>query len=520
MRPIILLLVLSISLCACNDPATKSTTTLPRIAIAGLGIESSTFSPALTDSAAFHSRYGNDIFKAYRFMGTDSSLRKRADWIPVLVGKSLPGGAVTRAAYDQLSNRLLDSLKAHTPYDGLYYDIHGAMSVIGLDDPEGDLLKRIREVVGYETLISTSMDLHGNVSEALAANTDLITCYRMAPHEDAMDTKRRAVGSLIDRIETGKGKPAYKAWIPIPVLLPGEKTSTRIEPGKSIYAAVEPASKQPGVVDAAIWIGYAWADEPRNHAVVMVTGDDKAAVTSNAEQLAQRFWAHRKQFGFVAPTLPWKETLDSAIKSNKHPFFISDMGDNPTAGGAGDVTWTLNQLLNDPRFKAATGPSLIYASIPGPDLVEQAVKAGVGGTVDGYAGAKVDARFSPPAHIKGIVHSIVKGDRDAVVEAVIKTGSLFVIVTQKRKPYHNEIDFTRLNLAPRKTDIVVVKIGYLQPELYAMRADWIMALTPGGVDQAIEQLPYKRIKRPMFPFDKDMADPDLKARLIPLSSRK
>ncbi|WP_431216415.1 M81 family metallopeptidase [Puia sp. P3] len=64
------------------------------------------------------------------------------------------------------------------------------------------------------------------------------------------------------RLETGKGRPAYKAWIPIPVLLPGEKTSTRIEPGKSIYAAVAPAAAQPGVIDAAIWIGYAWADEP------------------------------------------------------------------------------------------------------------------------------------------------------------------------------------------------------------------------------------------------------------------
>lgn len=453
-------------------------------------------------------------------MGADSSLRKQANWIPALVGKSLPGGAVTRAAYDALSNRLLDSLKAHLPYDGVYYDIHGAMSVVGLDDPEADLLKRIREVVGYETIISTSMDLHGNVSESLAENTDLITCYRMAPHEDAMETKRRAVANLLDRIGTGKGKPAYKAWIAIPVLLPGEKTSTRIEPGKTIYAAVEPASKQAGIVDAAIWIGYAWADEPRNHAVVMVTGDDKAAVTSNAEQLAQRFWAARKQFGFVAPTLPWKEALDSAIKSTKHPFFLSDMGDNPTAGGAGDVTWTLNQLLNDPRFKSSNGPSLIYASIPGAELVEQAVAAGVGGKVDGYAGAKVDSRFSPPAHIQGTVHSIVKGDKDAVVEVVIKTGSLFVIVTQKRKPYHNEIDFTKLDLAPRKTDIVVVKIGYLQPELYAMRADWIMALTPGGVDQAIEQLPYKRIKRPMFPFDKDMPDPDLKAKLIPVSNKK
>ncbi len=176
------------------------------------------------------------------------------------------------------------------------------MSVVGLDDPEGDFIVRIRKVVGKKTLISTSMDLHGNVSWRLAENTDLITCYRMAPHEDAMQTRERAVENLVDRIENGKGKPAYKAWIPVPILLPGEKTSTRIEPGKSLYQAVGTAAAQKGIVDAAIWIGYAWADEPRNHAVVMVTGDDKEKVTRTAEQLARSFWDDRLEFGFVAPT--------------------------------------------------------------------------------------------------------------------------------------------------------------------------------------------------------------------------
>jgi microcystin degradation protein MlrC len=328
-----------------------------------------------------------------------------------------------------------------------------------------------------------------------------------------MQTKQRAVEDLLGRIESGKGKPAYKAWIPIPVLLPGEKTSTRIEPAKHVFGAIAPTLAQDGIIDGGIWVGYPWADEPRNHAVVMVTGDDKEKVTGAAEQLARSFWDARKGYAFVAPTKPWDECLDSALASHKHPFFISDMGDNPTAGGAGDVTWTLNQLLSRKEFKSAGGPSLIYASIPGPDLVKAAVAAGVGGHVDSYAGAAIDARFSPPAHIVGTVESIVSGDQDAVVEVVVRVGSLHIIVTQKRKPYHKEIDFTRLGLAPRKTDIVIVKIGYLEPELYAMRADWIMALTPGGVDQDIEHLPYKRILRPMFPFDKEMKDPDLSARL-------
>lgn len=492
---------------------------LPRIAIAGIAIESSTFSPAQTDEAAFHALYGKDVLSRYPFFAKGSPLLKRATWIPTLTGHALPGGIVTREAYESLVNKTLDSLKKHLPYDGLFFDIHGAMSVVGLDDPEGDFITRIREVIGTKTIISTCMDLHGNVSWRLAENTDLITCYRKAPHIDAMESKQRAVENLLERLESGKGKPRYKAYIPIPILLPGEKTSTRIEPGKSLYAEVAPAAAQKGIVDAAIWIGYAWADAPRNHAVVMVTGDDKEKVKKTAEKLAQKFWEVRNQFVFVAPSGTLQEALKKSLASKVHPFFISDSGDNPTAGGAGDVTWTLTQILKNPAFSNENGSSLIYASIPGAQFVKKAIAAGVGKHVDGFAGAVVDSRFAPPVHLSGTVESIVYGDKDAEVEVVVKVGSVNVIVTKKRKPYHKEIDFTRLGLNPRKTDIVVVKIGYLEPELYAMRADWILAITPGGVDQNLERLPYKRIMRPMFPFEKNMKDPDLSAKMVPLSDQ-
>ena len=115
--------------------------------------------------------------------------------------------------------------------------------------------------------------------------------------------------------------------------------------------------------------------------------------------------------------------------------------------------------------------------------------------------------------------AIKTGDRDAEVEVVVKTGSVNVIVTSKRKPYHYEKDFTDLDLNPRDTDIVVVKIGYLVPELYDMRGDWLMALTPGGVDQDLKRLDYKRIKRPMFPLDPEMSEPNLSARLIEISNK-
>lgn len=488
-----------------------------RIAIAGLGIESSTFSPALSHEDAFRVREGNAILDAYPFLTTDSADYESVQWFPALVGRALPGGIVTREAYESLMGKMLEGLKKNLPYDGLFFDIHGAMSVVGLDDPEGDMIERIREVVGYETIVSTSMDLHGNVSWRLAKNSDLITCYRMAPHEDAVESDKRALDNLLSRLQTGKGKPAYKAYIPVPILLPGEKTSTRVDPGKSLYARVAPAANQPGVVDAAIWIGYAWADEPRNHAVVMVTGDDQERVTSTAEDLARNFWEVRNDFEFIAPVATLEESLDKAVASDKRPFMISDMGDNPTAGGAGDVTWTLREILDRPEFKSANGPTLIYASIPGPEFVEKAIAAGVGGKVDGEAGAAVDNRYAPPVRLQGVVKAIEHGDQHAGTEVVVQIGSVHVIVTKKRKPYHHERDFTNLGLDPRNTDIVVVKIGYLVPELYDMRADWIMALTPGGVDQDLERLEFKRIQRPMFPFDKEMDDPDLSTKLVPLS---
>ena len=515
-----LLIVATLASCEQKEKETEKQTEsdLPRVAIAGIAIESSTFSPARSNEEAFHADLGEAVLNKYPFLAQDSLDRNRAMWFPTLQGHALPGGMVTREAYDSLLKKTLDMLRENLPYDGLFLDIHGAMSVEGLDDPEGDFIARVREVVGPETLISTSMDLHGNVSKRLAHQSDLITCYRMAPHEDALESKKRAVDNLLDRLESGKGRPAFKAWIPVPILLPGEKTSTRIDPGKSLYAEVAPVASRKGVVDAAIWIGYAWADEPRNHAVVMVTGDDREAVKAGAEQLADSFWKVRNEFEFVAPTATLEESLALALKSDKKPFMISDMGDNPTAGGAGDVTWTLQQLLARPEFASEEGPTLIYASIPGADFVEEAVKIGVGGTIDATAGAAIDDRFAPPIRLKGTIRSIEHGDKHAETEVVVQVGSIHVIVTKKRKPYHREADFTRLGLNPREADIVVVKIGYLVPELYNMRGDWIMALTPGGVDQDLERLDYKRIKRPMFPLDKDMDDPDLAARFIPLSN--
>ena len=503
----------------------------PVIAIAGLACETSTFTPSRTLAPAFHPKRGDEIIlQRYPFIRPGTPLGDAADWRGALTGHALPGGAVTRDAFEELAGEIVSRLRemvAATPLDGLWFDIHGAMCVEGLDDIEAELLRRIRTVIGTDTVVSASMDLHGNVSRELVHQTDLITCYRMAPHEDTMETRERACQNLVHVVKqrldatTLNGGPVlpYKAWIPVPILLPGEQTSTRDEPAKHIYAAVPEVEAIGGVLDAAIWVGYAWADEPRNRAAVVVTGWDKEVVASGAERLARLFWDARADFAFVAPTGSLAECLDAALASKTRPYFISDSGDNPTAGGSGDVTWGLTQLLARPEFLDPSGPVVIYASVPGPEAVRVAVEAGVGATVTVTAGAEVDNIHAGPITMTGRVHAIKHGDRDAVIEVVLQVGRLFAILTKLRKPYHHERDFTDLDLAPRSADIVIVKIGYLEPELYDMAADWMLALTPGGVDQDLGRLGHRRIRRPMWPFDRSFAaEPDLTARFIPLSS--
>ncbi len=489
----------------------------PRIAICGIWIESSTFSPAKTNIDAFTVRRGEENYQSYPFLAENTPLRNTAEWVPLLRARAIPGGIVTHDTYETLTQEILQLLEENGPFDGIFFDSHGAMSVENVDDPEGDLIERIREVVGNQVMISTSMDLHGNVSQRLAEYSDLITCYRMAPHEDALESKERAAQNLIDRLESGQGKPRYKAWVKVPILLPGEKTSTRVEPAKSLYAQIPELIETSGIIDAGIWMGYPWADEPRNHAVIMAVGDVQQEVGRVAHQLAKHMWEVRNEFEFVAPTTTLDDALQKAINSDVRPFFISDTGDNPTAGGAGDVTWTLNQLLKYPAFQNEIAPRVVYASIPGPHLIEKASQSKIGDSITGLVGALVDDRYAPPLELKGTLLAYKEGDAHAEIEIVIRVGHIDVIVTKKRKPYHYIKDFSDLNIDIASTGIVMVKIGYLVPELYNAQKGWLMALTPGGVDQDLKRLDYKRISRPMHPIDSFDQDPDFTPIFIPIT---
>ena len=479
----------------------------PRIGIAGISIEASTFSPHRSGDAAFTLREGDALLGYYPFLDPGRDLREAAAWVPLHHGRSLPGGAVEPQTYQRMKARILDLAATQGPFDGFFLDLHGAMSVVGMRDAEADLAAALREVIGPDCLVSCCQDLHGNVSAALVEQVDLITCYRMAPHEDWMNTKERAAYNLLLRLRSGAGRP-WKAFVPVPLLLPGEKTSTRVEPAASIYGCIPDIEARDGVLDAALWVGYAWADEPRCQAAVVVTGDDRDAVAAGAAELAEAWWAARDDFMFVGPADTLAGALDAALADDApRPYVISDSGDNPTAGGAGDVSWTIRELLADPRL-ADGSRTVIHASTFDPDAVAQCFDAGRGATVRVRVGGNVDA-VAPPADVSGEVYSLTEGDPVAGRQAVVRCGSVHVIITERRKPFHQLQDFRQLGLEPEAADIIVVKIGYLEPELFDVAAGWIMALTPGGVDQDLLRLGHRHLKPGTWPFDRSQPNPDL-----------
>ncbi|WP_327085015.1 M81 family metallopeptidase [Nonomuraea sp. NBC_01738] len=469
-----------------------------RVAIGGVHIESSTFSPHVSGAADFEVTRGEALLSRYGWRS--GPWAAEVEWVPLVHARALPGGAVEPGAYDAWKREILDGLAAAAPVDGMLLDIHGAMSVLGRDDAEGDLIESIRDVIGPGPLVSAAMDLHGNVSHALFDGCDLLTCYRTAPHVDVWETRERAARNLVDALRAGT-RPA-KALVHVPILLPGEMTSTREEPASSLYARIPEVEARAEVIDAAIWIGFAWADEPRCKGAVVTTANSQTAADEAALELAGSFWAARDEFAFVAPTGSMDECLDQALKSpGKRPFFISDSGDNPGAGGADDVTYALSRLLARKEIRDGSVRA-VYASLFAPGAVGQLAGLPVGSYVSLYAGGLVDTREPGPVLLQGTLEALAD-DPDGGMCASVRVGGLSVFLTSRRMQYRELASYARLGVTVSGVDVVTVKIGYLEPELFEAAGGWMLALTPGGVDQDLLRLPYERLERPVFPLDRD-----------------
>jgi microcystin degradation protein MlrC len=463
-----------------------------RIAFGGIQIECSTYSrirarmedftalrgQALTDDPFF------SMLKAYSY-----------PFQPTLLATAVPGGPVAADTYKALKTEFLQRVTDLLPLDGLYLAMHGAMYVEGMQDADGDWIASARQVVGPKCLITASFDLHGSLSRREIDNLDMLSAFRTAPHIDREETAKRACDMLVHCLDQ-QIQPTM-VWSPIPVLMPGERSSTLYEPAKRLWAQLPEMNAKPGVLDASLLVGYVWADEPKATASAVLTGADPQVLKELALSLAQQYWDARKEFKFDVPTGTLAQCIEKAQKLDTKPVVISDSGDNPTGGGTGDRAEVLAELLKHNAQDA------VIAGIVDRPATEACYRAGVGAELPLRIGATLDPVGSKPVDVRAKVTFLLQTENLPEREAVVNVQGISVALTARRRPFHEIRDFTSLGLEPTSFKIVVVKAGYLVPPIAKIANPNLMALTDGAINEDIEHLP-NRHRIPSYPFVREL----------------
>lgn len=465
-----------------------------RIAVGGIGHESNTFTPIWTEYDDFRTTRGAAMFEG-RFR--DVLGIEGIEPVATFGARTVPGGILRESAYLRLKEELLHELEAALPVDGVYLSLHGALEVEDIGDGESDLVSSVRGLVGGEILISVSLDLHANVSPALVEEADILTASRTAPHRDAAETRQRAVRLLARSLREGLRPVATLAKPPI--LLAGESAVTDIEPARSLYARLPEIDGTPGILDSSLLIGCAWTDSPfTSTSVIVIAERDGALAQQHANELARQVWTRRHEFDLEVEAASVDDSIRLAMAAPERPVFISDSGDNVTAGAAGDMSLFAERLVGLGARDA------LVAGIADPAAVRQCAAAGVGAEVELSIGGKLDrANGKPFAASVRVEHlSARPADRDGEpTTAVVRVDGVSIVLTTDRRPFIDRAGIASAGVDPMTQKIVVVKVGYLFPDLRQHAARAIMALSPGTSDLRLAQLPFERLQRPIFPLD-------------------
>lgn len=461
-----------------------------RIAVGGWLHETNTFSTMPTRYEDFYFTRGQAVVDKDAWKPI---AREGHDLIPLPRAWGHPSGRVTLDCFRRITDEIVSGLQANLPLDAVFLDLHGAMEVEEIGDGEAELLREVRGVVGPEVLIGGTLDLHGNLSHEFVGQCDFLTALRTAPHRDGAETLERGVKLLMKCLKE-KIRPTTEL-IKLPFLLPGEAGVTEVEPTRSCFARLPAIDARPGIFVSSIMVGCAWTDCPDTSVSVLVCGTDRQAMRAEGMELAKEIWAHRAEFQIDVPTADTDDAIRMAADAPERPVFISDSGDNTTAGGAGDSPFFLERLI------ALEAKEAVMAGICDPEAVAQCFEAGVGNEVDLVIGGRLDQQFAKPFATRARVKRLVSETEGVPPRALVDIGGIETVLQSDRGPFTRLCDFERMGIKPEEKKILVVKLGYLFPELrdYAPKA--IMAFSPGFGDQRMDRLPFERLRRPIFPLD-------------------
>ncbi|QGQ95568.1 M81 family peptidase [Paenibacillus psychroresistens] len=482
-----------------------------KLAIVGIFHETNTFAPGITEMNDFarESVQGNELFHK-RYENTRTSMggiieAARFDQVELSCGiytAATPSGMVSRDAADALF-ALLDS-SIDTTADGVIAILHGAMVAEGFPDVEGEIIRRIREKIGYVKPVAITLDLHANISRLMVENVDILVGYDTYPHVDAYERGMEAV-HLLTRTLRKEIKPVCSLAQPRLLIVPQVMLTDEAGPMQELMDRAFAIERDPQVLNVTVAGGFPYSDVPDAGVAFVVTTDNNQLLAEQyAEELSLMAWGLRERLkcqGYTAA-----EAVSMAFAEQYGPVILVEGSDNVGGGSPADATHVLKHLIGIPK------KCLIV--IRDPDAAYLAHQLGTGAEFHAEIGGKSDNLHGAPVPIDGVIRLLFDGKythigsymtgqlADMGKTAVIEAGNLTIIVTEKRTAPWDPGHVTFVGLRAIDFHAIVVKSAVAWKTAFGAICTKIIPVdTPGCCGENLLHLDYKLLARPIYPLD-------------------
>lgn len=479
-----------------------------RVFSGSLYTETNTFSPVPTGLAAFRDRgcfpAGTHPPQATFYSGPLGAARQRGaegGWTVLegLVASAQPGGITTRAAYEALRDELLADLQRALPLDMVVLALHGAMVAEGYPDCEGDVLRRVRQIVGPGVVVGVELDPHAHLSAEMVAQADLLVSFKEYPHTDVQARALELV-DLCAAQAAGRIRPCASV-ADTGLIVPLHTTR---EPARSLVERLHRLEAQPGVLSVSVIHGFPWGDVPDMGTRVLVyTDGDEALGRRLADELARELRGIKE--ALMPSALSIDAALDAALALPHGPAVLADGADNPGGGAAGDSTFLLRRLLERRIAPAAVGP------LWDPIAVRFAFEAGVGAVLPLRVGGKTGPLSGLPVDALWTVKSLqpamrmqalTGGDIELGDCACIESDGVAVALVSVRNQALRPDLFTQLGVDPSACRVLALKSSqHFHAGFAPLAAAVLYVDAPGTVTGDYASLPYRHVQRPRWPLD-------------------
>ena len=458
---------------------------MKKIIVAAFQCESNSRAKLHPEKEDFEYFKGEDIFKKL----VVKEIFENAGYtvIPSIYAVALPSATVTQDIYFYYEKQIMQTVKENPDAAGVYIFFHGSMEVDGIGSGELYLLKEIRNVVSKDCIIAMTMDAHANITAELGCYANITCGFKTVPHTDQKESQLRAANALVYALENNVKPYLYVRYVPF--LLKNDTLLTGEEPLKSLIAETLEYEKDKDVFSANLFLGHCWIDAVNTCASTVVCAATREKAEKIAKKLANELWATRKIYKFKIEAESPEECVKRAIDGNENRIFITDSGDNTTAGAEGDRTDILELFIN-----AKPEKKTCVAGITDYQTVNKFWDKNDGETV------YLD-KFNVSAVVKS--HGEILGWTKEIIgkSLAFSIGNVDAVFTEYRSAFIEKGNFDKSNTDLLSYRIVVVKLGYLFTELKPYADRELFALSDGASCVELKRLNLKKIMRPMYPLD-------------------